>query len=61
MFKSVGHDPECESLCFGNGFFPSLSIGHNAGQIMNLGDPTTVIFSFGFDHHFHNLRKKLYQ
>ena len=49
MFYSIGKRTQGERLYLAAGFLTRRSIGHHAGQRLDLGDPAAVFFPFEFD------------
>ena len=53
-FQANRDDPKRQGLTMGDGFLTRKTIHHHAGQIRNIGDPTTVFFLIEFNFQDHD-------
>ena len=55
MFEPLSDHAKGERLDAGNGLVPVLTVGHDAGQRGDFGQPTAVVFSLNFNRERHEV------
>ena len=55
MFEPLSDHSKSERLDAGNGLVPVLTVGHDAGQRGDFGQPTAVVFSLNFNRERHEV------
>ena len=53
MLQTFGNHAQPKCLYASHGLVPILTVGHNAGQRGDFGEPTAVVFSLNFNRERH--------